>query len=83
MEAVKDEFEFVINWKPFLLNPNVPEEGMPFEELLKGKYGAQSAEAFLSGRSPYMQAGTKVVSKVASPASMVMTSLSNEGLGNC
>lgn len=63
MEAVKDEFEFWISWKPFLLNPNVPEEGMPVEEVLKRKYGPQAAEAFLSGQSSFVQAGTKVVSK--------------------
>ena len=65
MEAVKDEFEFWISWKPFLLNPNVPEEGMPVEEMLKRKNGPQAAEAFLSGQSSFVQAGTKVVSKTA------------------
>ena len=44
MEVVKDEFEFRISWKPFLLNPNVPEEGMPVEEMLKRKYGPRTAQ---------------------------------------
>ena len=61
MEAVKDEIEFSITWKPFLLNPNVPEEGMPVEEVLKRKYGPQTAEVFLSGKSPFVQAGSNVV----------------------
>ena len=67
MEAVKDEFEFSISWKPFLLNPNVPEEGMPVEEVLKRKYGPQAAEVFLSGQSSFVQAGSKVVSETATP----------------
>ncbi|XP_048578023.1 uncharacterized protein LOC116620785 [Nematostella vectensis] len=49
-EAIKSftDVKFVVNWKPFFLNPSLPDDGVPLLDYLAGKYGAEAAEAALS-----------------------------------
>lgn len=61
MEALSGEFEFHVHWKPFLLNPHMPDEGEPFELHIRRKYGDAAVERFLSSDSPLKQAGRAVV----------------------
>ena len=61
MQHLSDDFEFNIKWKPFLLNPYMPEEGMPIMDYLKLKFGDEAAERFVSGSSPVTQQGKAAV----------------------
>ena len=61
MQHLGDNFEFNIKWKPFLLNPYMPEEGMPILDYLKLKFGAEAAERFVSGSSPVTRQGKAAV----------------------
>lgn len=62
IKHLEDDFEFQISWKPFLLNPYMPDEGMPLREYCRLKFGDEAAERFLSGSSPVAQQGKRVVS---------------------
>jgi predicted DsbA family dithiol-disulfide isomerase len=53
---------FEVNWKPFFLNPNTPEGGIPLLDYLTKKYGSGAAQGALSGTSHLSQAGAAVVS---------------------
>ena len=35
VQKLSQDFEFNIHWKPFLLNPHVPEEGVPLVDYLR------------------------------------------------
>ena len=58
---VKDDFDFKIHWKPFLLNPSTPEQGVPILDYLRAKFGPEAGERFLSGASPLAQQGKNLV----------------------
>lgn len=45
MEA-HPEHDFVIEWHPFQLNPNMPKSGMGRREYLEGKFGKDEAATF-------------------------------------
>ena len=60
-ETLSAEFEFHVHWKPFLLNPHMPEEGEPFEQHIRKKYGDAAVTRFLSSDSTLKQAGRAVV----------------------
>jgi predicted DsbA family dithiol-disulfide isomerase len=57
MHHLSDDFEFNVHWKPFMLNPYMPEEGMPILDYLRLKFGDEAAEKFVSGSSPVSQQG--------------------------
>ena len=61
MKELQGEFDFSVIWKPFLLNPNTPEEGVPVEDMLARKYGPGAKEKYLSGQLSFFQAGKEVV----------------------
>ena len=61
MDELKDEFDFSLMWKPFLLNPNTPEEGVPVEDVLGRKYGPEAKEKYLSGQLSFFEAGKQAV----------------------
>ena len=58
---LKDDFEFNIHWKPFLLNPVMPEEGIPLMDYFRVKFGEEAAQRFVSGNSPVSQRGRELV----------------------
>jgi predicted DsbA family dithiol-disulfide isomerase len=60
IETLSGEFEFHVHWKPFLLNPGMPDEGEPLEQHLRNKYGDAAIQRFLSDDSPLKQAGRAV-----------------------
>ena len=62
MKHLADDFEFQVRWKPFLLNPFLPEQGIPVVEYFKMKFGEQAAARFLSGSSPVSVQGRSLVS---------------------
>ena len=62
METLSTEFNFHVHWKPFVLNPNLPEKGMPLGLYMRIKFGDVAAERFLTAESPLAQAGKTVVS---------------------
>ncbi|KAK9150637.1 hypothetical protein Syun_008946 [Stephania yunnanensis] len=42
--SAKDQFDFKIQWHPYLLNPSAPKEGIPKREFYEKKFGSQSLE---------------------------------------
>ncbi|EDV19951.1 Uncharacterized protein YwbO [Trichoplax sp. H2] len=60
MKDFESTFEFDIEWKPFLLNSNTPEEGIPVLEYLAQRYGQQVADDARNGTSSLIAAGRKV-----------------------
>ena len=61
MERLSEDFIFHVLWKPFLLNPHIPEEGVPLEQYYRRKFGDASVERLLSGDSRVAQSGRAVV----------------------
>ena len=61
IQELSSDFVFHLHWKPFLLNPHGPEEGVPLEQYIKNKFGDVAAQKFLSGDSPVAQNGKAVV----------------------
>lgn len=49
-----------MDWQPFYLNHNTPEEGEDMYEHLAAKYGADKARLFTQPNNPLDQAGSKV-----------------------
>ncbi|MCJ8312692.1 MAG: DsbA family oxidoreductase [Saccharospirillaceae bacterium] len=45
LDQFKDEVDFVVNWQPFELNPNMPEKGQELREHLHEKYGSTDEES--------------------------------------
>ena len=63
MNHLKDDFEFHIRWKPFLLNPFIPDgESIPMMDYLRLKFGDEAAQRFVSGNSPVSKRGKELVS---------------------
>lgn len=61
MKAFSNELSFEVTWKPYFLNPTVPDSGIPLEQYLAKKYGPQAAEAAKNATGPLSQAGANVV----------------------
>lgn len=61
MQHLSDDFAFNIRWKPFLLNPFVPEQGIPLMDYLRLKFGDEGAERFMSKSSPLIVQGESLV----------------------
>ena len=61
IRELSSEFVFHILWKPFLLNPHTPSDGVPLEQHIRGKFGDSAAKKFLSGESPVALSGKAVV----------------------
>lgn len=49
-----------VNWQPFYLNHNTPEEGEDMYEHLAKKYGVDKARQFTAPNNPLTDAGSKV-----------------------
>lgn len=54
-------YEYNIRWRPFQLNPSIPEEGIRFEEYAIQKFGVESFKRFVNGEMPFVEQGKKVV----------------------
>ena len=52
--------KYRLEWEPFLLNPNLPEEGEPIEQHLEKKYGTAAVARFRGPNNPLFDAGQKV-----------------------
>ena len=61
MESLSGEFDFSVHWKPYLLNPDTPEDGVPLELYLRRKFGDSSLQRFFAEDSPLQQAGKAAV----------------------
>ena len=48
IEQFKGEVDFILNWQPFELNPDMPKEGQGLLEHLHGKYGSTDEESQLN-----------------------------------
>ena len=62
MQAFSGQVDFEVTWKPFFLNRDTPEAGVPLLVYLEKKFGPQAKKAALEGRSPLTQSGRAVVS---------------------
>ena len=62
IQGLKNELNFEITWKPFFLNIDTPESGIPLLEYLGKRYGPQAAKAAADGTSSLTKAGQSVVS---------------------
>ncbi|XP_003385406.1 PREDICTED: uncharacterized protein LOC100636949 [Amphimedon queenslandica] len=60
LEQVKDEFNVHVRWRPFNLNPWLPEEGMNFKEFAITKFGEDGLKRFTSGQVPFFEKGKAV-----------------------
>lgn len=49
MEAA-DDFEFQVNWHPFMLDPTIPKEGRNFEDHFTNKFGSMDNFKNISSR---------------------------------
>ena len=67
MDHLKDDFEFNVHWKPFLLNPVIPEEGIPAMDYFRLKFGEEAAQRFVSGNSPVTLRGRELVGHCLTP----------------
>ena len=45
LEQFKDKVDFVVNWQPFELNPDMPQEGQELREHLHEKYGSTDEQS--------------------------------------
>ncbi|XP_065919079.1 uncharacterized protein YwbO-like isoform X2 [Dysidea avara] len=72
-EQVKDIFNFKIRWKPYLLSPNTPEEGVPYVDHIRYKYGEAAAKAAFEGTSPLYEAASSVGIKFDRTRKVVIT----------
>lgn len=63
IEQLNKEDNYIINirWKPFQLNPWLPEEGMRFREYAIKKFGEGGFRRFINGEVPFFEQGRKVV----------------------
>lgn len=61
LKQVKDEFDVQVHWRPFNLNPWLPEEGMNFKEFAIAKFGEDGLKRFTSGQVPFFERGKAVV----------------------
>lgn len=62
MKDFESTFDFDIEWKPFLLNPNTPDEGVPVLEYLAQRYGQKVADDARTGKSDLIKAAVRAVS---------------------
>ena len=58
MSQLKDEFHFDVQYLPFELSPDMPEEGMDFREHIEGKFGDWNR--FLEGNKFLVERGKTV-----------------------
>ena len=63
MKMFSNDLTFEVLWKPFFLNPQTPDAGIPLLDYLSQKYGLQAAKLAKEGTSPLSKAGHKVVSQ--------------------
>lgn len=63
LDQVQGEFDSIdIHWKPFNLNPWLPEKGMSFKDFATAKFGEEGLKRFTSGQVPFFERGKAVVS---------------------
>ena len=62
MRAFSGDVHFEVMWKPFFLNRNTPEAGIPLLDYMEKKFGPQAKKMALEGSGPLSQAGRAVVS---------------------
>ncbi|KAG6542201.1 hypothetical protein Mapa_016434 [Marchantia paleacea] len=47
MDSCKDKFDFEVRWHPYMLNPNVPKEGVNKLEHYKQKFGSMRVQSMV------------------------------------
>lgn len=61
VEAFADRAELgTITWRPFLLNPQMPDEGVAMKDFLKFKFGTDDTDAIRKKSEPLRHAGERV-----------------------
>lgn len=48
--AVSPDVDVQINWRPFMLDAGIPEEGMPYPDYMKAKFGTGRSDKFKAMR---------------------------------
>ena len=61
IDAMKQEAEFKVTWKPFFLNPATPKEGIPLVDYISSRYGAEAGRKVAEGKSTLVDVGKKLV----------------------
>jgi len=51
IESIRDQAEFKVSWKPFFLNPNTPDEGIPLIDYISSRYGPEAGQKIREGKS--------------------------------
>lgn len=61
VEAVGGRVELgTVTWRPFLLNPQIPDEGVSLKDFMKLKFGTDDTDALRKKSEPLRQAGERV-----------------------
>lgn len=61
MKHLSDDFDFNIQWRPFLLDHSIPEEGVHLMEYFKRRFGEAQAALFVSPSNPIQMQGKSLV----------------------
>ncbi len=61
MQHLDDDFQFNVRWKPFQLNPFLPDDGIPLLDYCRLKFGEEAAKRMLSDSSPIAAQGRQLV----------------------
>ena len=56
------QHSFVVQFKPFILDPNVPPGGIPWHDQVAMKQGEKAAKQEMKGYGPISKAGKSIVS---------------------
>jgi predicted DsbA family dithiol-disulfide isomerase len=60
MAKLGSEFDIKLEWMPYFLNANTPEEGEDLMEYLRAKYGEEATARFSGPNNPLDNAGAKL-----------------------
>ena len=55
--AKQSKLEVSLSWRPFMLDPNVPEGGVPYHDYMKAKFGGGPSDRFKAMREALEAAG--------------------------
>lgn len=58
--SFKDEVDFKVTWKPFFLNPNTPEAGIPLVDYLSSRYGPEAGQRAVQKVGPLHTAAAEL-----------------------
>lgn len=55
--AKQSKYEVSLNWRPFMLDPNIPEGGVPYHDYMKAKFSGGPSDRFKAMREALEAAG--------------------------